>query len=112
MEKETGKSSLLSRWKNREQKNKSFGLIAQDVQSIIKEIVHIGEDKDKTLSLSYTELIPVLIKAIQEQQGIIMNSELRINNYESEVSSLNKRMERLETLLITKSEGVKVVSKN
>ncbi len=76
-------------WKNREQKNKSLGLIAQDVQSIIKEIIHIGDDEDKTLSLSYTELIPVLIKAIQEQQEII---ETQNKNF----YKLLKRVEQLE----------------
>jgi hypothetical protein len=72
-------------WKNREQKNKSLGLIAQDVQSVIKEIVHIGEDENKTLSLSYTELIPVLIKAIQEQQEIIEEQESKLKSLTSEL---------------------------
>ena len=56
-------------WKNRNnQKQESLGLIAQDVQGIIANIVHESNDEQKTLSVSYTELIPVLIKAMQEQQ--------------------------------------------
>lgn len=53
-------------WKNRVQDHKSFGLIAQEVQPIIKNIVHIADDEAKTLSVSYTELIPVLINAVKE----------------------------------------------
>lgn len=59
-------------WKDKpDQKNKSIGLIAQDVQEVISSIVHQGDDADTTLSISYTELIPVLINAIKEQQAII-----------------------------------------
>jgi hypothetical protein len=51
-------------WKNRAQEQKSLGLIVQDVQSIIGEVVTVQDDKDKTLGISYTELIPVLINTI------------------------------------------------
>jgi hypothetical protein len=49
---------------------RQFGLIAQDVQGVIPELV--VEDVDTgMLSMRYIELIPVLIKAIQEQQAQI-----------------------------------------
>lgn len=37
-----------------------LGLIAQEVQPVIKEIIDIGSDKGQTLSLRYSGLIPVL----------------------------------------------------
>ncbi len=43
-----------------------LGLIAQDVKEILPDIVK--EDEDGMLGINYTELIPVLINAIQEQQ--------------------------------------------
>ena len=95
------------KWKQGSQ-DVNLGLIAQEVQKLIPEVIDVGTDNAKTLGMKYTELIPVLIKAIQEQQDIITNSELRIQNYESEVSSLNKRMEKLEALLIDKNEVLKV----
>lgn len=64
-----------------------FGLLAQDVQKIFPEVV-VSEDvdvdkhgniirtKSENLSMNYIELIPHLIKALQEQQKII--DELRI----------------------------------
>ncbi|MBN2766388.1 MAG: tail fiber domain-containing protein [Paludibacteraceae bacterium] len=47
------------------------GFIAQDVQKIIPEVVRGTEgdiEKGETLGLSYGNLVPVLTKAIQEQQ--------------------------------------------
>jgi hypothetical protein len=43
---------------------KEIGFIAQEVQSIIPEV--IGINNDKTLSLDYPKLTAVLVKAIQE----------------------------------------------
>ena len=94
-------------WKSdSDEQHKNIGLLAQDIQPLIKEVVHIGDDKPGTLSISYTELIPVLIKAIQEQQSIIdvqkkENSEqtnkleIQNKNYEK----LIKRVEQLEKFL-------------
>jgi hypothetical protein len=52
-----------------------FGLMAQDVQDVMPQLVYGDEADGDTLSLASTELIPVLIKAIQEQQQEI--DELR-----------------------------------
>lgn len=67
--------------------NISYGLIAQDVENVLPEIVTIfnGDDGDgiKDLRmLSYTELIPILIKAMQEQQNIIEDLTRRVENLE------------------------------
>lgn len=60
------------KWNNKTIDNKThLGLIAQGVQKIIPEIISVADNEEQTLSLSYTELIPVTIKAIQEQQEII-----------------------------------------
>lgn len=80
-------------WKNREQDSKSLGLIAQDVQQIINSIVHERDDENKTLSVSYTELIPVLIKAIQEQQKELETLKGELEKYkllESRIKALEQ----------------------
>jgi hypothetical protein len=48
-----------------EGKSRSF-LIAQDVLEVFPEAVSKSEDEIETLSLSYTELIPLLVASIQE----------------------------------------------
>lgn len=53
-------------------------LIAQDVQEIFPNLVLADENSD--LSLNYISLIPMLIKAIQEQQAEIEKLKLEIEN--------------------------------
>ena len=48
--------------------NEHIGLLAQDVEKIIPQIVSTDTSKNQLKSVSYTELIPVLIEAIKEQQ--------------------------------------------
>jgi hypothetical protein len=56
------------RWKDQSlDKRLQLGLIAQDARKTIPEIVS-GNEQKETLSINYTELIPVLINAIKEQQ--------------------------------------------
>lgn len=49
---------------------KSLGFIAQDLNEIIPEVVFSPEDENTTLwAVDYEKIIPVLVKAIQEQQS-------------------------------------------
>lgn len=62
-------------WKDANQTTQTqLGLIAQDARKIIPEIV-IGDESKENLAINYTELIPVLINSIKEQQKQI--DELR-----------------------------------
>ena len=56
--------------KDQKDTKRNLGLISQEVQEVFPSITHYVEAQD-VLSLSYIELIPILIKALQEQQGII-----------------------------------------
>ena len=80
-------------WINRTQDHKSLGLIAQEVQPIVGEIVHADDDEAKTLSVSYTELIPVLIKAIQEQQEMIESMRMEAGNQQNMIKNQNLKIE-------------------
>jgi len=55
-------------WKDDPELRIRLGLVAQDVEKVIGEVVDKGNDPAHTLGISYTEIIPVLIKAIQDQQ--------------------------------------------
>ena len=65
-----------------------MGLIAQEVMSLIREVVHVGDDAEQTLGLRYSELIPVLIKAVQEQQEIIAEQETKMTRLETAFKTL------------------------
>ena len=74
-------------YNSKETGEKTIGFIAQDVQDVMKQanmstseydLVPVMNEVEGTLGVNYTELIPVLTKAIQEQQEIIQKLEARI----------------------------------
>jgi hypothetical protein len=66
-----------------------IGLVAQEVYPIVPEIVEKPEnEKEGFYSLDYTSLIPVLIKAIQEQQD-------QIDVLQTTVSILMKKLQEI-----------------
>jgi len=71
-------------WKDRPGSKTGLGLVAQDVKPILPELVEQGTDKDHMLSMNYIGLLPIVIKAIQEQQATI--ASLR-----NEVTSLQRQ---------------------
>ena len=67
------------------------GFIAQDVMKIIPEVVSGKEgdiSKGETLGLSYGNLVPVLTKAIQEQQATIEAQQKQIDELKALVNKL------------------------
>jgi hypothetical protein len=67
-----------------------IGFIAQEVAKVLPSLVTEGKDADKTLAVSYTELIPVLTKAIQEQQAKIESQDQKINALVAENATLKE----------------------
>ena len=63
------------RWK--ENKNESIGVIAQDIEEIIPEVVKMSGDMK---TVNYNGLIGVLIEAVKEQQHQIEELKKQINN--------------------------------
>ena len=75
--------AVTGRFKNDpESVSRSF-LIAQDVQKVLPEAVSVEKDAQGTLGIRYTEIIPLLVAAIQEQQAIIEQLTQRIAALES-----------------------------
>jgi hypothetical protein len=58
----------------------NLGFLAQDIEKIIPEAVVAPKNDTETYGMKYTELIPVLVKAIQEQQKLIEELNRRIND--------------------------------
>jgi len=103
-------------WKNRTDQGTKLGLIAQDLLKLIPEVVKTHDwEKDEIsgvltkkeldrLGVYYSDLVPVLIKAIQEQQEIIGNQNTKIEGLTSELTELarmNTRIKALEQQLKT-----------
>jgi hypothetical protein len=58
-------------------KKAKYGVIAQDLQKIYPDLVY--QDNDGNLTVDYTGLIPIMIKALQAQQKKIEDLEVLIN---------------------------------
>ena len=63
-------------------------MVAQEVKEVVKETVIVGDDENQTLGLNYSELIPVLIKGMQEQQKQIETQQKEIYELKSLVNTL------------------------
>jgi hypothetical protein len=89
-------------WKNSDDNETKLGFLAQDVKQIIKEAVTVGDDKNLTLGLNYTVLIPVLVKAIQEQQKTITDLQQQnnlLNSKVNELDAIKAELERLKSIV-------------
>ena len=74
---------------------RNVGFTAQDVQKLVPEAVSGVEgdlEKGETLGIAYTTLIPVLTKAIQEQNEAIQKKNKMIATPEKEVDMLKKKI--------------------
>jgi hypothetical protein len=76
-----------------------LGLVAQDVRKVIGEVVNKPSGKGKYLGMSYSELIPVLVRAIQEQQKTIENQtqalQKKNDKLQTQIELLRKRIQKL-----------------
>lgn len=58
----------------------SVGLIAQQVQRVLPQVVNASNDEMKTLSVQYGNIVAVLIEAIKEQQVQIDELKAKLGN--------------------------------
>jgi hypothetical protein len=59
-----------------QEKGHDVGLIAQEVEKVLPEVVQIREDGIK--AIAYEKVVPLLVEAIKEQQTTIENLESRL----------------------------------
>ncbi|MFA0964515.1 tail fiber domain-containing protein [Roseivirga sp. BDSF3-8] len=98
-------------WKDKPQEGLHSGLLAQEVQKVIPEVVYdpnkdirydkegraLTPEKDARYGIRYQELIPVLIRAMQEMSETIEGLESRLATYETAGKSERNANNLLET---------------
>ncbi|MBK8608987.1 MAG: tail fiber domain-containing protein [Chitinophagaceae bacterium] len=102
-------------WKDNPQWGKKIGFIAQEVQPILGEVVQVGELKSKNpskdadndvakketdkLGIYYSDIIPVTVKAIQEQQQTIQSQQKAIDELKKKNEQLEKDVQLIKAKL-------------
>jgi hypothetical protein len=75
-------------WKEEPGRGLQLGLIAQEVEALVPELVSTAKDAEQTKGLNYIGLVPVTIKAIQEQQTQIDRQQRQIHQQQSQIDGL------------------------
>jgi len=78
---------------------KELGFIAQEVQKVLPQLVMESKDKDHLLSLDYISIVPLLTKAIQEQDVVIKIAQKENESLKSQLDAQQKRLVAIEELL-------------
>jgi hypothetical protein len=89
-------------WKDKPEQGPKLGFVAQEVKPILSEVVTVGdpflskEDQVKVgsgdrMGIYYSDIIPVLTKAIQEQQGLIEDLKKQNENLSKRLDALEKK---------------------
>jgi trimeric autotransporter adhesin len=71
------------------------GFIAQEVQKILPYLVSETKTEDKTLGVNYIAIIPILTKAMQEQQA-------QIEAQKAQLEAQQKQIDELKALILKK----------
>ena len=92
-------------------RQRRLGFIAQELAPVLKEVVRTEElvsdpatGKDvwsptQRLGVAYTEIIPVAVKAIQEQQQVIEAQQQEIKDLRSQLAELKAGMEQVKAMV-------------
>jgi len=81
-------------------KGRNLGFIAQEIKEVLPEVV--SQDNKGYYSVAYSNVVPVLVEAIKEQQQTIAQLQTQVQTLQraqDELESLKERMRRLEALL-------------
>ena len=60
-----------------------IGFVAQDIEKILPQVVSTANDKDKTKSVAYSDIVPVLAEAIKELSAQIKELQTKIQTLEN-----------------------------
>jgi len=82
-------------------KGKQTGFIAQEIEKVLPSTVLTQSDAMKTKGIKYNELIPVLTKALQEQQEEIRTLKAIEQDRTDEIHQLQTRLSLVEGIVVS-----------
>ena len=84
------------RWKDHPERGQQLGLVAQEVEPVLPELVSTAKDAEHIKGLNYTGLLPVLVKAMQEQQQQLEQYRTQLAQQQSQI--------RQQQILVTQQQ--------
>ncbi|NHN27413.1 hypothetical protein FIA58_017165 [Flavobacterium jejuense] len=90
------------KWKDKKDQSLQIGVIAQEIEAVLPEIV--STDKNGYKSVDYSKISALLIQVAKEQQSIIENQETKIEELSNKYTNLAKEIENMKQLLSSKKE--------
>jgi hypothetical protein len=76
-----------------------MGFVAQDIEALLGDgynLLDIGGDPERTLSLRHTDLIAPLVKAVQEQQRLLEAQQAEIQDQRGRIAAQQTEIEALK----------------
>ena len=86
-------------WKDRANTQLAMGMIAQDVEKVMPELILRNPNPDGPLGLNYVGFVPVIIKAVQEQQTLLEQKDAALKALQQENAALTARLANVEQAL-------------
>jgi hypothetical protein len=86
VEKLSNLRTVIGKYKTDNADKRRVFLIAQDVEKVLPEATY--KDNEDTLFLQYQDLIPVLVKAIQEQQAMFTELKATVDAQAARIAAL------------------------
>jgi len=90
-------------WKNQTNEIEIYhGFLAQDLKKIFSNSIVVGDPEKDTLGVRYAEIIPILTKAIQEQQILIENQNREIEIIRAKLPNDGNLSEKVSNTVLNK----------
>lgn len=81
-------------WNEDPSKKLNTGFIAQELYEVYPNAVALPASPEETWMISKEELVPLIVKSIQDQQAIIKAQEERIKSLEERLSALEQKLSK------------------
>ncbi len=95
------------KWKEEPAGPLQLGLVAQEVEPVMPALVMRDADASKPLGLNYMGLLPVIVKAVQEQQAELESRDARIAELRAQVEQLEREKKSEAEALRAENEAFK-----
>ena len=85
-------------------KGRQLGMIAQEVQEIVPEVVSYAEEIDQ-YGLDYPKMVGLLVEGIKDQHSIVKTQEETINNMQKDIDMLKEMVYNMQSIMENSKNG-------